>query len=376
MNSMNKTISKKLIASVIFIFVLLNTFSTSFAGSWQYDAGGWWYLNDDNTYPAGTWQRIDGEWYCFDDNGFIRTGWIWDNGAFYYCDYYGTMATGWLWDNNCWYYFYPDGHMGTGWLYYDDSWYYLMESGQMASGTVMIDGSEYIFTGNGVLTDYRLNMSTVSAIPAGTILSEEDVANAGEDAFFYTEDISDETFARMAGKSFGENCTVSRTELSYIRCLHRDIYGNIKVGELVMHRMVSDIVCEIFRELYHAGYPIESMLLVDEFNASDDDSIMANNTSAFNYRNVEGTDRLSMHAYGFAIDINPYYNIYYIPSLDYVFPPEGWQYIDREEYFPYKLEPGDLCYELFTQAGFEWGGWWTDSIDYQHFQFFPSVPEI
>ena len=205
---------------------------------------------------------------------------------------------------------------------------------------------------------------------AGTVLSENTVKSVGEDNFFYVEEISDKVFIRMWGNSYKVYCTVPREDLRYIRCLHRDIDGNIKVGELVMHKEVADKVCEIFRKLYDAGYPVESMRLVDDFGASDDDSIMANNTSAFNYRTVDNTSEISNHAYGLAIDINPYYNVYYIPSQNYIFPPEGAQYLDREADFPYKLEPGDLCYELFTQAGFEWGGWWTYNTDYQHF-FYP-----
>ena len=210
---------------------------------------------------------------------------------------------------------------------------------------------------------------TPGQITAGTVLTEEAVETFGADAFFYTEEISDETFARMWGKSFKEYCTMDRADLRYIRCLHKDIDGNIKAGELVMHAVVADAVCWIFRQLYDAAYPIESMILVDEFDADDETSIMSNNTSAFNFRMVDSTDQISNHAYGLAIDINPYYNVYYIPSENYIFPPEGWEYLDREADFPYKLMPGDLCYNLFTAAGFEWGGWWTYNTDYQHFQY-------
>ena len=211
--------------------------------------------------------------------------------------------------------------------------------------------------------------SAIQDIKAGTVLKEASVRSLGEDNFFYVEEISDRTFARMWGRSFKEYCTIPREDLRYIRCLHKDNDGNIKVGELVMHREVADVVCDIFRELYNASYPIESMILVDEFDASDEESIMANNTSAFNFRTIDNTDQISQHAYGLAIDINPYYNVYYIPSENYIFPPEGWDYLDRNADFPYKLVPEDLCYELFTQAGFIWGGWWTYNIDYQHFQY-------
>ena len=54
--------------------------STALAGTWQSDSTGWWYQNDDGTYPANTWQWIDGngdgisENYYFDADGYCLTG--------------------------------------------------------------------------------------------------------------------------------------------------------------------------------------------------------------------------------------------------------------------------------------------------------------
>ena len=210
---------------------------------------------------------------------------------------------------------------------------------------------------------------TALQIRAGTQLTEDAVRQLGEDSFFDVQEISDELFQRMYGKSYKEYCDIPLDALRYIRCLHRDIDGNIKVGELVMCTEVADKVCEIFHELYRQSYPIESMLLVDDFGASDEDSILHNNTSGFNYRTVDNTAELSNHAFGRAIDINPYYNVYYIPSINYIFPPEGMAYTNREADFPYKLTEGDLCYTLFVNAGFSWGGYFTYNIDYQHFYY-------
>lgn len=211
---------------------------------------------------------------------------------------------------------------------------------------------------------------TALQIRAGTQLTEDAVRQLGEDSFFQVSEISDELFHdRMYGKSYKDYCDVPRENLRYIRCLHRDIHGAIKVGELVMSTSCADSVCEIFHELYRQAYPIESMLLVDDFDADDETSILHNNTSAFNYRMVDNTTELSNHALGLAIDINPYYNVYYIPSENYIFPPEGWAYLDREADFPYKLTEGDLCYNLFIEAGFSWGGYFTYNIDYQHFYY-------
>lgn len=206
------------------------------------------------------------------------------------------------------------------------------------------------------------------ALPAGSALIEEDVQEVGEDAFFSIEEIDDALFDRMYGKSFKEYCTVPREDLRYIRCLHKNAEGDIMIGELVVNYRIAEDIRDIFHELYDASFPIEKMHLVDDYEASDDLSMEDDNTSCFNFRVVAGTDQLSNHAYGLAIDINPYYNVYYIPSADYVSPASAYQYKDRDADFDYKVEPGDLCYELFTEHGFDWGGWWDYAKDYQHFE--------
>lgn len=49
-------------------------------------------------------------------------------------------------------------------------------------------------------------------------------------------------------------------------------------------------------------------------------------------------------------------------------PITGEPYLDREADFPCKIDHDDLCYHLFIEHGFEWGGDWEDRKDYQHFE--------
>ena len=49
-------------------------------------------------------------------------------------------------------------------------------------------------------------------------------------------------------------------------------------------------------------------------------------------------------------------------------PINGEPYLDRDADFPYKIDHEDLCYMLFIEHGFEWGGDWEDRKDYQHFE--------
>ena len=142
-------------------------------------------------------------------------------------------------------------------------------------------------------------------------------------------------------------------------------------GELICNAAITQDYMEIFYELYLNEYQIEKMLLIDSYDGDDLASMEDNNTSCFNYRVVEGTESLSKHALGLAIDINPFYNPYVTyPSKNEikVSPEAAEEYADRDNHFPYKINENDLCYKLFIDHGFTWGGNWNSSKDYQHFQ--------
>ncbi|MCI5700407.1 MAG: M15 family metallopeptidase [Lachnospiraceae bacterium] len=213
-------------------------------------------------------------------------------------------------------------------------------------------------------------MKRVQDMPAGAIVTEEQLKLEGVDNLFYAEEISDEVFARMEGKTYKENCTVPREELRYVRVLHFGFDGKTHVGELVVNEKIADTTVEIFRELYNISYPIEKMHLIDDYDANDEASMADNNCSAFNFRTISFTNRLSNHARGMAIDINPLYNPY-IKTVEGRLncePVNAWEYTDRQKEFDYKIDHEDPCYQIFTQHGFSWGGDWTDRKDYQHFE--------
>lgn len=205
-----------------------------------------------------------------------------------------------------------------------------------------------------------------SDVSAGSILTGEQIAREGEDSFFRQSKITDSVFSRIYGNSYGEDCTTPREDLRYLRLLHYDFDGNIRVGELICNKSVSDDMLRIFRELYKAEYPVEKVLLVDDYGADDELSSSDNNTSCFNYRTVAGTSALSRHAAGVAIDINPLYNPYVTQEGQKCSPANGSPYMDRSKDFAYKIDENDLCYRLFTEAGFVWGGDWSQP-DYMHF---------
>ncbi len=189
-----------------------------------------------------------------------------------------------------------------------------------------------------------------------------------ENEAFRSRPVPDSVFAFMQGRSYPKGCTVKRSDLRYVEVLHYDAEGRVRHGELVCHRDIAADLVSIFRELYRAHYPIERMRLVDRYGADDERSMTANNTSAFNYRRIAGTTRLSKHSQGRAIDINPLYNPMVARQGTVVQPRAGRQWANRSRRSPYRITQGDLLYRLFRQHGFSWGGSWRSKKDYQHFE--------
>ena len=187
---------------------------------------------------------------------------------------------------------------------------------------------------------------------------------------FYYESLSDSIKKRITGLSYKEDCTIPYEDLRYVRVLYTNFNGGTSTGELICNQAIARDLVEIFYELYQAEYRIENIRLIDEYNADDLLSMEDNNTSCFNYRTVEGSTKLSKHALGLAIDVNPFFNPYitYENGEQKVSPAGSEAYADRSKPFAYKIDENDLCYKLFTEHGFVWGGHWNSCKDYQHFQ--------
>lgn len=206
---------------------------------------------------------------------------------------------------------------------------------------------------------------------AGSRVSLEAVNQFGIEKCFLYEDISDSVFQRINGISYKPNKHISITDLRYVKALHYDIDGYIYIGEIVCNKSIAEDLVDIFHELYNHRSPIHRMVLIDEYGADDDKSMRDNNTSCFCYRTIAGTERLSNHAYGKAIDINPLYN----PCVELkedgsllVSPETGQMYRDRHNKTLYRINKTSLYYKLFIKHGFEWGGDWKSLKDYQHFE--------
>ena len=159
--------------------------------------------------------------------------------------------------------------------------------------------------------------------------------------------------------------------LDTLTITHIDFEGTTQQGKLICNKAITKDLREIFAELYKAKYPIERIRPISEYGNDDECSMQANNTSCYCYRNVEGSNKLSKHARGLAIDVNPLYNPCVKRKKDgtlLVQPSTGKPYVNRSKSFKYKITQQDLCYRLFIKHGFKWGGAWRSLKDYQHFE--------
>jgi hypothetical protein len=146
-------------------------------------------------------------------------------------------------------------------------------------------------------------------------------------------------------------------------------------GEVIVLDAVASHVATIFERLYALKFPIQQAQPIYHYQGDDNQSMAANNTSAFNYRPIAGKSSLSIHAYGLAIDINPKQN----PFVEFseqgqstITPVEGVKYANRMKYRYAKAERKGFAEDVlttFADSGFlYWGGFWNTPIDYQHFQ--------
>ena len=184
--------------------------------------------------------------------------------------------------------------------------------------------------------------------------------------------ISTEIKQRMVkGNSWREGCPVALKDLRYLRVKHIGFNGEEKMGEIIVHKEVSNEVAEIFKALYDVGYPIKKMRLVSDYKGSDWQSIESDNTSAFNCRLATGSKKWSKHSYGKAIDINPIENPY-ISRKGYISHKASLIYRQRvhtKSTYADKavLLKNDKAVKIFKQYGWKWGGDWSGVKDYQHF---------
>lgn len=212
-----------------------------------------------------------------------------------------------------------------------------------------------------------------------------------------------------AAKIWKEGCPVSIEDLNYLALSHWGFDGRPRAGELVVHKELALTTLRIFSDLFADLFPIERMERIEKYDGSDDLSMAANNTSAFNCREITGKPGFwSKHSCGMAIDVNPLQNPYIAPNPSVlqamgwdgseekatflrrsgydgpspaltfctlrpedciVLPPAAAARSIRSRVAPGMLLPESRAARAFTERGFDWGGAWQRLLDYHHFEY-------
>jgi hypothetical protein len=170
--------------------------------------------------------------------------------------------------------------------------------------------------------------------------------------------------ARM-GETWKPGCPVGLGDLRYVTVSFRGFDGRAHTGELVVNRRVAAAVVSVFARLYRARFPIEEMRLVTTADLHAHPTGDGNNTAAFVCRAARGQTRWSAHAYGLAVDVDPFQNPY--RRGDLVLPELASAYLDRADRRPGMIEPGEVVTRAFAAAGWTWGGTWRSPRDLMHF---------
>lgn len=204
--------------------------------------------------------------------------------------------------------------------------------------------------------------------PAPHVTAEADHAEAPPPMDTYTSSampLPADVRAAMTGASWHPGCPVDLDDLALLELRHWGFDGKVHTGQLVVAARVAAEVGEAFGAVFAAGFPIERMELIEAHDGDDDRSMAANNTSGFNCRPVEGTNRWSEHAVGTAIDINPVQNPYIRDGR--ISPAASTAYLDRDDVRPGMIvRPGPVV-DAFDAVGWSWGGDWGSVKDYHHF---------
>jgi D-alanyl-D-alanine carboxypeptidase len=167
------------------------------------------------------------------------------------------------------------------------------------------------------------------------------------------------------GSAWRAGCPVGLGDLRYVTVSFRGFDGRAHTGELVVHERVAAPVVRVFERLYRARFPIEEMRLVTGADLEAHPTGDGNNTAAFVCRAARKQTRWSAHAYGLAIDLNPFQNPY--RRGDLVLPELAGAYLDRSRSRPGMIRPGDAVTAAFAAIGWTWGGTWRSPRDLMHF---------
>jgi hypothetical protein len=200
--------------------------------------------------------------------------------------------------------------------------------------------------------------------PSGEVFNE--FKNTYSNGYYSKSyEIPEYLLENMYGKSIEKGNQVI-DKLIAVDVTFRDFDESIKVGTLIVNKSLDKELQLIFKEIFHSGFKIYQIRPASYFSGNDAISMENNNSSAFNYRFIAGTKKLSNHSLGRAVDINPVQNPYI--SNGKVYPKEGSKYLERDLKVDGMITKDSEIVGIFKKYGWTWGGDWNNPKDYQHFE--------
>jgi hypothetical protein len=169
----------------------------------------------------------------------------------------------------------------------------------------------------------------------------------------------------LARSTWEPGCPVTADELAYVRVTFRGFDDARHTGELLVNAAAADDLVEVFRTLYRADFPLEELRITTRAELDAAPTGDGNNSGAFVCRPSVGSSEFSQHAYGLAIDLDPFQNPY--ERGDLVIPELASTYLDRDRVRPGMITADGPVVRAFAAIGWQWGGAWNSLKDYQHF---------
>lgn len=169
----------------------------------------------------------------------------------------------------------------------------------------------------------------------------------------------------VARSSWHQGCPVTLDELRYVTVSFWGFDDRPHTGELLVNREIAAPVVAAFGEMYTAHFPIEQMRVTAAAEIDAPPTGDGNNTGSFVCRASVGSGSWSQHAYGLAVDVNPFQNPYSKGTT--VIPELATSYLQRDRVRPGMITGDGVVVQAFGHNGLTWGGRWRSSKDYMHF---------
>lgn len=169
----------------------------------------------------------------------------------------------------------------------------------------------------------------------------------------------------LARSTWQAACPVKATDLRYLTMSFWGFDDRAHTGEMLVNAKAAAGITQVFGRLFAARFPLEEMRVTSPAELTAPPTGDGNSTSAFVCRPARGQTSWSAHAYGLAVDVNPFCNPY--TQGDLVLPELASAYVDRSHRRPGMVLAGDATVRAFAAIGWSWGGSWSSPKDRMHF---------